>query len=255
MVHIHLLGSNCNNLVNASRLERALQMINPDIITVDSSQEWIDFLSSHREGTKRRVEHLLREGNMPCTEKEIEMLIEDHWLGANYDIEVSSKYAKHHNKEVHLIGDPKNLEEAYGAIFRHAKAWYYELMDPLLQLSGTKITEEVQLGEEDEMVSRAELQDKIYRAIQPLYKNNLYRAAKVANLLEFDMAVSLLKPDFSSERLEYTFKRLAELALREKKSKILHLCNPIEIIDDPRRRTLFSRIKYPNILRSTLIDY
>ncbi len=235
---IHLLGSMATSPNLASNLERALIYLEPDILTVENSQEWIEFQKQHKEEIRKYSMYLFREGGFDSNiVKHAEAYI--NLKETNFDVEISRKYAyaNENNIHLHFIGDPRNLEDLYDSLKIRMKKLFFSLP---LALPNTNL-QDSNLGEVAEKTR--------YQVFEDLISGDIYLEELIPELAEFTIS------SIDEKRNNYAANNLSQLVRENPNKKLVNVGNPLNLVDDIRNRTLYSKLKHLNPERSTIIRY
>jgi hypothetical protein len=104
MAKIHLIGTIHYELNGAKRLERALQVENPDILTVEASPQWLDCLAEHWD---QDIEMCLQTMRDKGFSQQAYSFFEDYLRSiSNFEYEVCRDYSNQTGVPLHLIDDP-----------------------------------------------------------------------------------------------------------------------------------------------------
>ncbi len=233
---IHLLGSMATSENLADKLERALIHLRPKIITVETSQEWIDYENQHNEDIKKDIMYVFIEGYVDLgIIKYVESYINQQL--ASFDVAVSRKFTQNHNIPIHFVGDPRDIESFYNSMKYRIKKLFFSLTR---QTSKT-IVQSISTEEQCENAR--------YRIFEDLINDDIYLEELVPDLAEIFIG------SIEDKRNKYTANNLLQLTRENPNSRIVNVGNPLNLVDDVMNRTLYSKIKHLNPERSTLIRY
>jgi pheromone shutdown protein TraB len=230
MANIHLLGTIHCDFNGARRLERALQVEKPEILTVEGSQQWFDCLAEHwDQDIKMFLDTMKKRGFNQQTFSFFENYLKSV---SNYEFDTCKAYSNQMNIPLHLIDDPGMVDFLRQEILSQSQA-FLESVDPKVVV----LRESVIRGH-----------DAIYQDIQDLYDGEIPAIVGEQQIIDPQRGKLIGKRDKTEAR------NLTELA-QNNDVKIVHVGGNIHNLTDSRSETLYSRLAKFNPSRTTLFAY
>jgi pheromone shutdown protein TraB len=226
---ILLLGTVHYDLLGQERLTRALEYEKPEILTVEASQAWLDYLKQYEQDDwKETLEVLRREG---ASSELVELFIaRRNSKDIFYELEVSRDYASRKNIPLYMIDNITDFD----ATRRTIRQGFLELLSSgLLSFIRTK-------------QNFIDVQRTMYEFAQNFFDKN-----QVPEQVQHN--INKDRGDYIGQRDEHEALKLVELPPK----KIVHVGGLMHMFSDVKNETLYSRLidfgLIPN--RRTLIWY
>ena|SRR3989344_1388890 len=225
--HIHLLGTAGEDPREHERLQKALQMEKPDVITVNASPQLVKYVDTDwlSDSLKRLNGY---KGIKPKVKSTIEHMIRNIYSSG---VTVSRDYAVKNNVPIHFIGDSLDYITVKSS-----------LTSPHQQ---SKVD---QINEYQTMEKLLSLTENMYNTFQMWFSNPDW----VSTFMMHDYVQRFL-PD-QPERELVTAENLRKLAYQVC-GKIVHVTCLDVLTDDARGQSLYERIRDLQPTRGTIADY
>lgn len=235
MANIHLIGTIHYDLKGNERLKKALQIEKPDILTVEASQQWLDYLAINKDQDKKMCLELMKQKNFS---QEVISFFENYLkLVSHYEIDVCREYSNNTKIPLHLIDDP--------SMVNLLKKEVSSQFQTTLKNVNPKDIEGISLK------SIASNQEALYYYIQSLYDGNVPATIPISIK---EQLIDSQRGKLIGKRDETEAKNLTRLA-QDNSIKIVHVGGCLHNLTDSMGETLYSRLTKFNPSRATLLVY
>lgn len=228
---IHLIGTIHYDLNGTRRLERALRTEKPDILTIESSQAWLDSLAKNHNGD---LENCLQITKNKEFSQETKIFFETYLRSySNYEVDVCQSYAASKKIPLYFIDDPTNVDLLRQEIQSQLNLFFDEMNPRLLD------------GVSQKSVMRSH--DRIYDFIQKLYDGN------IPSIIG-EQIIDTHRGKLIGKRDKTEAAQITEIvALHD--ARIVHVGGFMHALSDSKGDTLYSRLARFNRSRKTLKFY
>ena len=232
MARVHLIGTIHYELKGFERLERALQVEKPDIITLEASPEGLEDLIKHWSSDLETTLKLIKDRGF--SQRVYDFFKEYFNSVRNFEYEVCKNYSERTGVPLYLIDDPNTTVRLRQEVISEFQT-ILNAINP----------------EEVEKISRETIiksQDNLYAYMQKLYDG------EIPAIIGEKKFIDPLRGTFIKGRDEIEAKHIEELA-KNYNGKIVHIGGCAHNLTDSRSETLYSRLKSLNPSRKTLWSY
>ena len=232
MANIHLIGTIHYELKGIERLEKALQVEKPEILTIEASQQWLDYSAKNRDQDINMYLQIMKEKGF--SQQTYSFLENGLKSASNYEVEVCKNYAKQTGIPLYLIDDSSIADLLRTEILSQFRT-SFENIDP----------------KDFDGISRESVikgQDAIYQNIQNLYDG------KIPAIIGEQQLINPLRGKLIGKRDRTEAKTLTKLA-QDNNAKIVHVGGCAHNLTDSKGKTLYSRLANLNPSRKTLFAY
>ncbi len=232
MATILLIGTVHGDLNGARRLERALHVERPDVLTLEANQKVAEYLEKNSAEDREMILSIIKgRGVKPETLTFFGEILPTR----AYELDVCRAYAAKTGVPLHLIDDPSIIDSMREEILSQFRT-FFGTIDP-------KILDEVTR----ESVTSGH--DSTYQYIQSLCDGKIPASFGEQKMINPNRGRVIGRRD------ETEAGELTQLAGLHPGAKIVHVGGCIHNLDDSRGETLYSRLVGLKPLRRTLLAY
>lgn len=242
---VHLIAIAFPDGEGHKRLEKALHIEKPDVITIEDSEKRQRFLE---DAIRLHFDYLidvLKQKRLPQEDYSVfkDFLNEYFTNVINFSYNVSRNYSHPNEVPLILIDDPSQNNDSE-EIIRENLCDILDLIESIPESQNSLEEEAIEFYIND--------QEDLYRKLEEYYQSCDDGNGLVAiNSLKIDPNMPLIL----GPRDLYMADRLSELSKRYGHKKIVHIGHWLHTLDDLNKETLYSKIKHLNPTRTTLKYY
>ncbi len=231
MGKVILIGTEHGDLKGSERLESLLEIVRPDILSVESSLESLRRSKNNPMDIVRMISEAKERGVSSNFIRFFDDLIAKHGL-TDFEYTTSKSYADRHKIPLYLSDDP-TLANACRKI-------KLDLLHRIIL--GLPANTDIPIPSEEELVRDT---DKRYEFANDAINGEIPRE-QIDNFLDDYRGVLI------GQRDTYMAERIRQISTGHQKSLLVHTCGFAHLFDDLQNETLYSRIKDLNPERRLL---
>ena len=232
---IHLIGTVHYNLNGFDKLKKALEIENPDILTIEASREGVKYMKTHwDDDVKYSLEILKKNELKPETISFFKKYLESV---SCYEVDACDNYSKEKNIPLYYIDSPDSFS--------------YIKEDSIKQLNELFKNFEPNFFDKFSIEKIKNGHDKLYEYIQKLYDG------EIPSEKGEEIFINPLRGKIVGKRDEFQAKKIVSIARENPGEKIVHVGGCVHFLSDSKGDTLYSKLKLNKInpTRKTLWKY